>query len=387
MKNYFYLLVLFTFSGYTQKIIPEISARVDTSNVAVKQVYQLYTKYLNSKPDSIYINPNWNEKEAKEYLKKSNTLRIDRSANVMFNYYKAEEYFRYYIPTILQIDSVATGRYKIRTLFAAECPDNEYKKFTPNIITTLYAVKDTNHVFKLENTIAYHTRKWKTYQYEFITYVVHPDCDFNKKEAAKAVKICKEISKRFNLALKPFKYYLLPNSDEMGKLYNCDYWLSYLGGQTLIPWREIFTSYGTENYTHELVHMLFPLPEDSVYNPMIVNEGLATWLAGPGLNEGFEEALAIVSQSLQKYPSVSLKDIQSFKVRNEFDNNILYVTGGLICKLVYDQHGEKGIWKLYNSNEQNFDKILEELFNLSYEEVDKLIINQLKSYATQHGKK
>ncbi|TDE04210.1 hypothetical protein [Flavobacterium sandaracinum] len=88
------LLGMISFTSKAQTINPDISARVDTSKVVVKAVYQLYKNYLNSRPDSIYKNPNWKEEETEYYLK-SKILRVDRAANLMFNYYKSNQYLGY----------------------------------------------------------------------------------------------------------------------------------------------------------------------------------------------------------------------------------------------------------------------------------------------------
>ena len=167
MKKYnlLFFMLLISVSSIGQNIATNISARVDTSKVAIKEVYHLYKNYLNSRPDSIYQNPNWNATEAKYYLK-NNRVRVDRAANLMFNYFNSERYFSYYIPKVLQIDSVSVNRYQIKTIFAAKCANDEYEKFTPDYITKLYAVRDHKGEFKLENTISYDTRKWKKYQYK-----------------------------------------------------------------------------------------------------------------------------------------------------------------------------------------------------------------------------
>jgi hypothetical protein len=374
------LLIFISLNTYSQNTIPDISARVDTSKTATKQVYNLYKNYLNSKPDSVYQNPNWNEQEAKKYLK-GKDLRIDRSANKMFYYANAKKYFNSYKPKILQIDSIGTNRYQIKTIFTKECPDAEDKGFNPDYITKLYAVRDNKGLFKLENVISYDTQNWKTYKFKFITYIVHPNCTLNTKDAQKAIAFCEKISKQFNIQTEPFTYYLLPNSDEMGKLYNFEYWTSYLGGQTIKSLKEIFTTYGNANFPHEFVHLLFPLPKDNVsYCPMIINEGLATWLAGPSMNETFDQALIKTSKTFRKKDKVSLDDIMTFKIRNEFDNSILYVTGGVICKLVYEKYGKNGIWELYNSTDTNFKSVLEKLFGMPYEKVDKLVIDYIVNF-------
>ncbi len=134
-------------------------------------------------------------------------------------------------------------------------------------------------------------------------------------------------------------------------------------------------------YAHEFVHLLFPLPKDNVsYCPMIINEGLATWLAGPSMNETFDQALRKTSKTFQKNDKISLEDVMTFKIRNEFDNSILYATGGVICKLVNEKYGAKGIWELYNATDINFKLVLEKLFGMPYERVDQLVIDYIVNF-------
>ena len=381
MKKLIILIVLFVQSIVTaQVIIPSISARVDTSNVEVKKVYHLYKDYLNSKPDSIYRNPYWNDKENERNLNVG-YFRVDRAAENMYSSMNAEKYHSYFKPKILQIDLVESGRYLIKTIFSYNTSDKDYVKHSVPYITRLYGVKNLNGDYKLENAISFDTRKWKKYNYKYINYVVHPFCNFQRKEAKKAIKFISDITRKFDLTPEPFTYYILPNSDELGKLYNFEYWTYYLSGQTNIPMREIFTSYGNENYPHEFVHILFPLPKkgDS-YCPMIINEGLATWLGGPGYNESFESALNEVSEKFKEKEKITIDDIINFEFRNQFDNSILYVTGGVICQMVYKMHGKEGIWKLYNSTDDNIKEVLSELFDKPYEEVEIIVIDYIKNY-------
>ena len=81
--NAIIILISVSISTTAQKIQPYISARVDTSKIEINKIYHLYSNYLNSRPDSGYANPYWNEKEYFYYLNKGG-LSIDRSANVMF---------------------------------------------------------------------------------------------------------------------------------------------------------------------------------------------------------------------------------------------------------------------------------------------------------------
>jgi hypothetical protein len=177
------------------------------------------------------------------------------------------------------------------------------------------------------------------------------------------VDFCEQIAKKFKIKIKPFKYYLLPNTDELGKIYNFDYWTYYIGGQTNLPLRELFTTYRNTNYPHELVHMMFPLKEASLdFTPKIISEGLATWLGGPKYNISFNQALKDVSTTLKKIKNPTYDDIKSSQIRNKFDSNILYITGAVLCKLAYEKKGSNAIWALYNSDEKSLDSVLERIF-------------------------
>ena len=75
------------------------------------------------------------------------------------------------------------------------CEKDDDKAFNPDCITKLYAVKDENGVFKLENVIDYDTRNWKRYNYKNIKYIVQPFVKFNKRRAKEAVLFCNKIAK------------------------------------------------------------------------------------------------------------------------------------------------------------------------------------------------
>jgi hypothetical protein len=114
--------------------------------------------------------------------------------------------------------------------------------------------------------------------------------------------------------------------------------------------------------------------------PTIVTEGLASWLAGPGYLETFDSSLILVSKAFQKREKVSLEDIMNYNFRFEFDNNILYVTGGVLCKMVYDKCGEKGIWKLLDTDKDTFKPVLEQLFEMPFDQVEQKVITYIRNY-------
>lgn len=375
MKPYellLFLLFLF-YQSFCQEINPDISARVDTTNKVTNQIYHLYKNYLNSKPDSIYANPYWNPAEYNYYLK-NNLLRIDRSANIMFYDEKADDFYKRYKPMVLQIDSIGENKYQIKTIFFFVADAKINRSYSVPYITNIYASKIFDGTFKLENTIEERTKDWRKVKYDFITYIIHPKCTFNKREAKAAVAFCKTIGRQFHISITPFTYYVLPNSDELGKIYNFEYWTYYISAQTNLPLREIFTSRGNTNYPHEFVHMIFPL-RTSGTPPKIITEGLATWLGGPILGETFEEGLKEVSKTLNKQKTiVSFDDIKDGIIRNKFDDKILYITGAVICKLAYEKKGAEAIWQLYNATDNNLNKIIKNVFEEPVQNVKQRIV-------------
>lgn len=379
-KSFLLSLIWFNLS-YSQNIVPSISARVDTTNVQVKEVYKLYKNYLNSKMDSIYNNPFWNQKEVDLRIK-SKVPFLDNSSQTMFFGYTVEGFLKYNKPKILQIDKINENRFQIKTIFMQHCDEGEYAIFNPDCIVKLYAVKDENGVFKLENTMDYDTRNWQVYKYKQITYLVHPSLIFNKGEAKKAVQFCKEVQKKFNLKEVPFTYYMASNSDELGKLFNFEYLLSFSTGRTDTEKKIIYSSFSNENYPHEFVHLLFS--DVNLKPPKIIIEGVATWLGGPKFNESFEENLKVLSVQIRNNNTISLDDIISFKYRNPFDNNPLYVTGAVICKMAYEKKGAEGVIQLYSCKEDvdSLKKGLEKVFDAPYNQINDEVIKYIKDHAS-----
>ncbi|MFA9192388.1 hypothetical protein AAGV28_13500 [Flavobacterium sp. FZUC8N2.13] len=377
-------LFLIPLSHSQKLIIPDISARVDTSKVEVKAVYHLYKEYLNSRMDSVYQNPHWNKKQA-ELAVKLKASSVDRAITWLFwtdSIGKKHRWFN--APKVLQIDKIEENRYQIKTIFMNRCEKDDDKAFNPDCITKLYAVKDENGAFKLENVIDYDTRNWKKYKYKNINYVVQPFMKFNKRRAKEGVAFCNKIAKQFALKQLPFTYYMTSNPDEMIKLSNLDYLLSYTTGFTDLQTRTIFTSFSHESYPHEFVHMLFYNSTNKYAGTGFIGEGLATWLGGSGFNSTYEEGLKKFSLDIKDNNTIDLDKIISFEYRNPFDNDPFYLTGGVICSMVYEKYGASGIFELYNSPDMiSLKKLLEKMFNMSYEEIDLKVIKYIKEYSVK----
>lgn len=74
-----------------------IHSRVDTMKIEIKEVALLWINYLNSKPDSLYDNPYWNN--AEKFKFKS----FDFSMEYLYKF-PSSQLLMYYKPTILSIE-------------------------------------------------------------------------------------------------------------------------------------------------------------------------------------------------------------------------------------------------------------------------------------------
>lgn len=382
-----FILTCSTFAFGQSRIVPQITARVDTTNIVKKKVYNLFKDYVNSKPDSLYMNPYWNKKEEIHFLKLKQNFNVGISS-MLHGYKSAVQFYQYYPPKVLSIIKIDSARYSIRILYALspsilkDKKYKQYKQFSPLYITKLYAVKDSSSNFVLSNLRSYDTKKWKRYSYNFIHYFVSPNCTFNKKEAKKAVQFCKNLAQKFDIhQIKDFNFYVTNNSEDLGKLYNYTYWLQYTKGFTNTITRDIFTSYGIVSYPHEFVHMILsPLIQDNNRTTMLINEGLATWQAGPQLNKTFKSALASFSKEIEKNDTLTLNDIIENKYRHPYDNIPKYVAGAVICKLVYEKEGTHGIKTILNLNMKALKKELQTIFDKSsWKQVGDLVMEFIKN--------
>ncbi len=373
MKTLTLIFVLFITTNlfmYASGIVPDKSPRVDTTNADVKQVYDLFVNYLNSEPDKGYKNPCWNEADYQINLNRDNS-KLDRSAYFLFMGMNSKQFYSIFKPYILLIDSIAPNRYIIKTLFEATDPKREVIGITKH-----YAVRNTEGEYKLENAMTYDTKDWNIFKSDFITYIVDPSIAFDSKEAEKSVKFCKEVANKLGLEIKPFKYYACANKNQLAGLYNFDYWIFGIKGLANSVVREVFSSYCNFYFPHEFIHLILPRRTDG-HAPNIINEGIATWLGGPLPNKTYQEALAEVKVSIKNFENITIDRIIAQEIRNPADSNILYVTGALICETAYNLKGKDALMKLYFSNNKDLKKDLEEVFEMSFEEIEKMILSRL----------
>ena len=367
------LLILFSFYSYKAyaqqtKIDVTIHSRVDTTNLEIKEVAMLWINYLNSKPDSIYDNPFWNEEEKKKYTDFDFTRKFiyQLPSRQLLNYYK---------PTILSVEKEGEN-YAIRTLFSAEGPEGDYKKSNPWCITKLYAVKENNK-WKLKNALSLITQNWKRKAVGKINFIYPPEHQMNELLAKKATEFCDSVATNFQFTnWKPFDYYITKSGDEMGKLLGFDfYYTGYTTGMGMNEERILLSGFDSEWYPHEFVHLVV---ENKSRHEMI-NEGFATWVGGT-MEKTFEENAQILAQQLANNDTVTFDDILNKKWGWQFA--AYYTTGAILCKLAYDKGGLIAIKKLLDTPPED-DKLIQtitELLKIKTTDIDKFMRSETSKY-------
>ena len=384
MRILFKIIILFNLSvnlvtAQQDSVEVNFTYRVDTSKKEIKEVLNLWINYLKSRPDSTYDNPYWNEAEKEFYIDK--IKMFDRSAFMIYNGNNANKVLTYYKPTVLSISPVE-NKYLIRTLFYADSLIETHKQYrwNPPWITRVYAIVE-NGEWRLQNSIIQETKYWRQNNYKYINFISHPNHSFNPDLAEKSIRFCDSIVKEFNVKeVEPFDYYITTTEEEMGKLYNFDYWLSYHTGFTHVPIRQIVTARNNEYFPHEFIHLLFHIEEGNPRHIM-VNEGLATYLGGTGENP-FNIEIREFANEIYSNDTLTFNDILTKKYIHKYDNTPFYLTGAVICKLTYEKKGVKGIKQLLKCkpDDEMLYNLITELLGIKREKIEHQIIEEIKKY-------
>ncbi len=354
-----------------------VNVRVDTSQPKIREVYNLYVNYLHSRPDSFYKNPYWSKQERERYSKCMNFF--DHSAFFIYRRQNAFEVLKPYKINILSIDPVR-DKYKIRTMFYRKEVNNAAQdEMNPPWITIHYAVQE-NGEWRLQNAMNEVTRHWHRQSYKYINFIYPPSHDYDQKLAEKSAQFCDSIAQQFNIEIAPFDYYLTSSPDKYLRLLNFDYKATSSKAMANARCGFMLSSYGSEWNPHEFVHMLFPVPKDS--NTLgIINEGLATYLAGPG-GMSFDSARTKVATRWAHNDTVTFTDIfnqeYDYGMKYKFSTPY-YVTGGIICKWIYEEKGASGIKQLLTvGSRKELYEIIHQQLGLTKAQFNNQIIKELK---------
>jgi hypothetical protein len=335
-----------------------IHSRVDTTHIETKEVANLWINYLSSKPDSLTDNPYWNNAEKIKFR------NFDFSVPYLYQF-PSNQLLNYYKPTILSIEKEG-DYYGIRTIFAADGLQGEYRKSNPWCITKLYAVQE-NGEWKLKNALPIITENWNKKTIGKITFIYPPSHNLDEELAKKASRFCDEITEEFQFPQwKPFDFYITNSGDELGKLLNFDFsFAGYTTGIGMNENRMLLSGLGSEFYPHEFIHLIVP----DIDRHGLMEEGFATWKGGQG-GKTFEESANILANEIYLNQTITFTDILNKKWGWQYA--AFYITGAIFFKAAYDKGGIVLVKKLLetpNDNEKLIQTICS-LFEIEKNEID-----------------
>ncbi len=344
--------------GQQRKIEVGLQSRVDTSDNEIKKIAELWIGYLNSKPDSSYANPYWNNAEKIKFK------NFDHSKPYLYQY-PSKKLLNYYKPTILSIEKEGDN-YGIRTIFSADGLQGAYRKSNPWCITKLYAIKE-NGEWRLKNALPIITENWHKKTLGKITFIYPPYHKFNNDLAIKASQFCNEITEEYKFPeWKPFEFYITQNGDEMGKLLNFDFFFAgYSTGIGMNDNRILLSGLGSEYFPHEFVHLIVPSQD----RHWIIEEGFATWKGGQG-GKTFEQSAKLFANELAKNDEVTFTDVLNKKWGWQLA--AFYTTGAILCNSAYEKGGVKlvsELLKLPDDSENLIDNLCS-IFKIEKNDLD-----------------
>lgn len=356
--------------GQQAKIDVTIHSRVDTTQYEIKEVSELWINYLNSKPDSLYDNPHWNKAEKLKYK------IFDFSTPYLYQF-PSNQLLSYYKPTILSI--VKEGDYYgIKTIFAADGLEGEYRKSNPWCITKLFAIKE-NGKWKLKNALPVITENWTKKTIGKITFIYPPNHIFNEALAKKASMFCTQLSEEFLFPQsKPFDFYITKSGDELGTLLNFDF--SFAGYTTVVGMNEnriLLSGLDSEFYPHEFIHLIVP----NTSRHGFIEKGFATWKGGQG-GKTFEESARILANEINLNKTVTFTDVLNKKWGWQY--SAFYTTGAIFFKVAYDKGGIALVNKLLktpNDSTQLIQTICS-VFQIKEKEIDAFWRSEVLKFKT-----
>jgi hypothetical protein len=350
-----------------------VDSAVDTTNGAIASVIKVWEKYLNSNPDSVYLNPYWVESEQRQYKP------FDLPAHTWWG----ASFYRLLPRCKVQVLSVSISdtSFIIRTMFYVSSPKDSCQVNVVTIMQT--AARLENGSYKLCNVLPINTRSWHKEQVGSIKFVFPLDHVFNHALAERMTRFIDSLATPWQLKIEPIEYYFADDIGRVAKALGFDYFaaegnISGPRGFTDVGNRIIYAGGSDEWYPHEFVHILI--------NPLFPNinpyfaEGYAT-LVGGSWGHDLMWHIRRNYEYLKDHPEI---DVLTFKGVDLFVP-AHYFIGGLLCKMAEEQGGLPLIRKLmaYGPEDEDLYRAIRDVFGVSKENLNSFLRVKLAEYSNR----
>lgn len=346
----------------------EVASTVDTSNAEIARITQLWERYLNSNPDSVYLNPYWMESEQRQH-KPFDLVAHTRGRSL----YEALSQWRIYVVGVSMIGEA----YIIETAFFGLQGSDPWQLYLAGIFLT--GARQDEGSYRLRNALPINTQRWTHEQVGSIEFVFPPDQAFDRAIAEQINRFVDSLATVWQTAIVPITYYF---ADDFSRVANA------LGIKHQPPAgdvsriivdsknRMIYSGGLSEWDPHEFVHIyLDPLfPRTNEY----FREGYATLVGGSAGHE-LSWHIKRFYESLKQNPELDLLaflDMGTTIGAQRF-------AGGLLCKAAEEHGGLNAIRKLmtYGSEDQDLYRAILDVFGVDRERFNEFLKAKLVEYA------
>jgi hypothetical protein len=328
-----------------QERIPiAVGRAVDTTDVDKRAVLALWTDYLDSRPDAMWSNPEWNAEKNRFWLD------FDLTAPFVYRF-GSDTSPGTLRPTVMAIQREGK-RYSIRTLFWGEGLDGSDDGPDPWAIVRVYAER-VDGMWRLRNALEVETESWNRPAIGKITFVSPPSHDFDIRLARRSVAFCDSLSELFPFfKWGSFDFYVANRPEDVDRVIGLEYYRDGFPRVRAMRSQDILiTGEGSEWCPRGLVRMVAVGP-GLVPHP-IVEQGFVGW-AGGWSGRSYQDNMRDVAAFMAANDSLSFQDYvgRDFGAQSEGTGDF---PGAVICDMVFAAAGAAGIEALFEAGRSDED--------------------------------
>lgn len=344
-----------------QKISVERSSLFKNYPADKIQIVDFVEEYFNLMYDSTLEarNSNWD----------SNILTYQQDFFLKANFEK--EFFHHYPPKILGVRKIKPKHYEVKLAI-------EQDGFTFKIMNLVLALDGLNRPYFIDQ-LGENLESFIESKREDLQFLYSQKTTRNESLEQKMVDFNAKTADLFQIPPKKATVIVLKDLKDYCDVLGYDYmtFLTYDGqtGGIAMPEEGIlFSANDSPYYPHELVH-LYTADLNAHY---WFDEGCATYLGG-SVEYPLEHHLDKLAKQMDNLDFSMLPQDKKL----DDDTSLKYTLGGLFCKLAVEEYGgQKALMKLLNSgkSEEDFHRVLKEVFKIEQEEQDSFIREKLALY-------
>lgn len=370
----FCIVIVFGCSGsallYAQqyKVTMQMSFWADTTIWNdLSPIIEVYKRYLESRPDSVYDNPYWNEKEKQQYTDfdfSRNSLypnRTDLNAQYVFSKWKV---------VLLNVE-LKDSVYLLQSMFWSDSFAVQKPAINPLMMNRYYVIKEGGK-WKMANALPYDTKHWMVKDGKFIRYHYQVPEYYSDSLAAVNDEFCSYLMERFHTAPPPkIELYAVNGKHEVGKLLGYDYYFQGYAEAKSIQ-NIIISGNKSIYYPHEIAHQFFPKPAG---RGTLVDEGLATWLGG-SIGKSFKQLAKNYANDYRKIQGMTFSSASLCEVLN------CYPLGAIVLDMVQKEAGDPGVIQFINLRSVTLPELYSAIYQVTGWD-EKLFNQKFEEYITQ----